>query len=138
MSLLYWWLPNLLPEEPKEMTPEYDEDEDIDYALDEEDRINEILDDMSISNYDDVEKQLNRKEKTPSKAKKSLKNKVVEKAKETRDKLKGYKSQVSTAYNEGKIQIHTTNNIQQQSRTFDWVESNYQYDLHMVQYQCRL
>ena len=38
------------------MPPEYEEDEEIDYALDEEDSANMILDDLGISNYDDIEK----------------------------------------------------------------------------------
>ena len=37
----------------------YDEDEGPDYALDEEDRINEILKDLEIIDYDNVEKIIN-------------------------------------------------------------------------------
>ena len=44
------------------MPPEYEEDEEIDYALDEEDSANMILDDLGLSNYDDIEKQLERPE----------------------------------------------------------------------------
>ena len=40
------------------MPPEYEEDEEIDYALDEEDSANMILDDLGLSNYDDIEKQM--------------------------------------------------------------------------------
>ena len=40
-----------LPEEPHEMPPEYEEDEETDYALDEEDNANMILDDMGLKNY---------------------------------------------------------------------------------------
>ena len=40
------------------MPPEYEEDEEIDYALDEEDSANMILDELELSNYDDIEKQI--------------------------------------------------------------------------------
>ena len=50
--------PQYIPEDPKDMPPEYDEDQDIDYALDDEDSGNKILDDMEIPNYDDIEAQL--------------------------------------------------------------------------------
>lgn len=49
--------PQYLPEESQEMPPEY-EDEEIHYALDEEDDVNQILDVFGLPNYDDVEKQL--------------------------------------------------------------------------------
>ena len=51
------------------MPPEYEEDEEIDYALDEEDSANYILDDLGLSNYDDIEKQLNQPEMTQQKIK---------------------------------------------------------------------
>ena len=53
----------------QEMPREYEEDEEIDYALDEEDRVNLILDDIGVKYYDDVEKQLNQTEMTPKTAK---------------------------------------------------------------------
>ena len=56
--------PQYFPEEPQDMPPEYEEDEEIDYALDEEDSANMILDDLGISNYDDIEKRLNQPEMT--------------------------------------------------------------------------
>ena len=61
--------PQYFPKE-QEMPPEYEEDDEIDYALDEEDRVNELLDDMDIKNYDDVEKQLDQTDMTPPKAEK--------------------------------------------------------------------
>ena len=48
--------PQYFPEEPQDMPPEYEEDEEIDYALDEEDSVNMILDDLGLPNYDDIEK----------------------------------------------------------------------------------
>ena len=94
--------PQYFPEEPQDMPPEYEEDEDIDYALDEEDSANMILDDLGLSNYDDIEKQLKQPEMTQKKIKQYV-NKNLKDAEFKRHQLKGYKSQVSQAYNKGKI-----------------------------------
>ena len=88
----------IFDEEP----PEYEEDEEIDYALDEEDSVNMILDELELSNYDDIEKQINQPEMTPRKIEKYL-NKKLKDADFRRNQLKGRKSQVSQAYNKGKI-----------------------------------
>ena len=87
---------------PQDLPPEYEEDEEIDYALDEEDNANMILDDLELSNYDDIEKQINLPEMTPRKIEKYL-NKKLKDADFRRNQLKGRKSQVSQAYNKGKI-----------------------------------
>ena len=84
------------------MSPEYEEDEEIDYALDEEDSVNMILDELKLSNYDDIEKQLERPEMPKSQIKPFLKKKL-EAADHRRQQLKGHKSQISQAYNKGKI-----------------------------------
>ena len=94
--------PQYFPEEPQDMPPEYEEDEEIDYTLDEEDSANMILDDLGLSNYDDIEKRLNQPEMTKQKIKLYV-NKKLKDAKFRRKQLKGYKSQVSQAYNKGKI-----------------------------------
>ena len=94
--------PQYYPKEPQDLPPEYEEDEEIDYALDEEDSANMILDDLGISNYDDIEKQLNQPEMTQRKIKLYL-NKKLKDAELKRHQLKGYKSQVSQSYNKGKI-----------------------------------
>ena len=94
--------PQYFPEEPQDMPPEYEEDEEIDYALDEEDSANMILDELDLSNYDDIEKQLNQPEMTPRKIKRYIDKKLTD-ANIKRNQLKGYKSQVSHAYNKGKI-----------------------------------
>ena len=94
--------PQYFPEEPQDMPPEYEEDEEIDYALDEEDSANMILDDLGLSNYDNIEKQLNQPEMTQQKIKQYV-NKKIKDAKSRRHQLKGYKSQVSQSYNKGKI-----------------------------------
>ena len=94
--------PQYFPVKPQDLLPEYEEDEEIDYALDEEDSDNMILDDLELSNYDDIEKQLNQPEMTPQKSKKYI-NKKVKDAEFRRNQLKGYKSNISKDYNKGKI-----------------------------------
>ena len=96
--------PQYFPEEPQDIPPKYEEDEEIDYALDEEDSANMILDDLSLSNYDDIEKQLNQPEMTQQKIKQYI-NKKIKDAKFKGNQLKGYKSQVSQEYNKGKIGV---------------------------------
>ena len=86
--------PQYFPEEPQDMPPEYEEDE--------EDSANIILDELDLSNYDDIEKQLNQPEMTPRKIKRYIDKKLTD-ANIKRNQLKGYKSQVSQAYNKGKI-----------------------------------
>ena len=90
------------PEEPQDMPPEYEEDEEIDYALDEEDSANMILDELELSNYDDIEKQINQPEMTQRKIKKYV-NKKLKDAEFRRNQLKGYKANISKDYSKGKI-----------------------------------
>ena len=94
--------PPTYEESLKDIPPEYEEDEEIDYALDEEDSANMILDELELSNYDDIEKQLERPEMPKSQIKPFLKKKL-EKAVYKRNQLKGYKTHVSKEYNKGKI-----------------------------------
>ena len=94
--------PQYFPEEPQDLPPEYEEDEEIDYALDEEDSANMILDELELSNYDDIEKQLNQPEMTPKKYQKFI-NKKLKDAIKVRNQLKGRKSQASQAYNKGNL-----------------------------------
>ena len=94
--------PQYFPEEPQDMPPEYEEDEEIDYALDEEDSANVILDDLGLSNYDDIEKQLNQPEMTKTMIKKYV-SKKLKAAEYKRNQLKCFKTQVSKEYNKGKI-----------------------------------
>ena len=94
--------PQYFPEEPQDMPPEYEEDEEIDYALDEEDSVNMILDELGLSNYDDIEKQLERPEMTPRKKKRYIDKKLKD-VEFRRNQLNGRKSQVSQEYNKGKI-----------------------------------
>ena len=85
-----------------EEPPEYEEDEEINYALDEEDSANMILDDLGLSNYDDIEEQLNQPEMTPRKIKRYIDKKLKD-AEHKRNQLKGYKTNVLKDYNKGKI-----------------------------------
>ena len=94
--------PQYFPEEPQDLPPEYEEDKEIDYALDEEDSINIILDDLGLSNYDDIEKQINQPEMTQQKIKLYV-NKKLKDAEFRRNQLNGYKSQILQAYKKGKI-----------------------------------
>ena len=94
--------PQYFPEEPQDMPPEYEEDEEIDYALDEEDSANMILDELELSNYDDIEKQINQPEMTQRKIKKYV-NKKLKDAEFRRNQLKGHKTHVSKEYNRGKM-----------------------------------
>ena len=94
--------PQYFPEEPQDMPPEYEEDEEIDYALDEEDSVNMILDELKLSNYDDIEKQLNQPEMTPRKIKRYIDKKLKD-AEFRRNQLKGKKANISKDYNKGKI-----------------------------------
>ena len=94
--------PQYFPEEPQDMPPEYEEDEEIDYALDKEDSANMILDELGLSNYDDIEKQLNQPEMTQRKNKKYV-NKKLKDAEHKRNQLKGRKTQVLLAYKKGDI-----------------------------------
>ena len=93
--------PKYFPEEP-ELPPEYDEDEEIDYALDDEDMDNEILGDLGITDYENVEMRLNLPEMTPKKTKTYLK-KIINEAKTKRNQLKGYKGSISKQFKSGSI-----------------------------------
>ena len=94
--------PQYFPVKPQDLPPEYEEDEEIDYALDKEDSVNMILDDLGLSNYDDIEKQINQPEMTQRKIKKYV-NKKLKDAEFRRNQLKGKKGNISKEYNKGKI-----------------------------------
>lgn len=78
---------------------EYDQDEGIDYAIGEEDNANYILDELQLSNYDDIEKRLNQPEMDALKIRNYLKREI----KKSRSPINGSKSQISQAYKQGKI-----------------------------------
>ena len=85
-----------------EEPPEYEEDEVPDYGIFEEDRINETLDELGISNYDDIEAQLNR-EDISEKTRHSFLSKKIEDAVKKRQQLPGYKTNITKQLNKGMI-----------------------------------
>ena len=94
--------PQYFPKDPQELPPEYDDDEEVDYTIDDEDMNNDILDDLGIMNYENVDKVLNQSEMTPDKTKMYLK-KIIKDAEFKRKQLGGYKSKVTKDYNKGVI-----------------------------------
>ena len=94
--------PQYFPQEPQELPPEYDDDDEIDYALDDEDMSNENLNDIGIMDYDSVEKVLNQPEMTPKKTKAYLNN-ILKDAKFRRNQLKGFKSHFTKQCKSGAI-----------------------------------
>ena len=88
--------------EPEDLPPEYEEEEVPDYEILEEDRINQALDDLQIPNYDDVELRL-KQEDMNDKKRKSYLTKTLKKAKEKRQQLNGYLSDITKKLNSGLI-----------------------------------
>ena len=58
---------------------------------------------FELPNYDDVEKQLNREDMTPTKARNYLTKIVLKEASLKNNQLKGFKAQTSHAYKRGYI-----------------------------------
>ena len=79
---------------PKDLPPEYEEEEGPDYAIIEEDQINEVLDKLDLPNYDDVEGVIQQKEMNEKKRKAYLK-KILNDAKNQRYKLTGYSTDIT-------------------------------------------
>ena len=73
--------------------PAYEE-EGIDYAILEEDQINEVLDNLNLPNYDDIELRMTEEEMNDKKRKSYLK-KIVKNAKFEKNRLNGYKMDVT-------------------------------------------
>ena len=88
--------------EPEDLPPEYEEEEVPDYAILEEDRINEALDQLQIPNYDDIELQL-QQEDMNDKKRKSYLNKILKNAKTKKKQLPGFLSDISKKLNSGSI-----------------------------------
>ena len=93
------------PEYEEDEVPDYEifeEDEVPDYEIFEEDRINETLDELGLSNYDDIEAQLEREDMT-EKTRHSFLSKKIENAVKKRQQLPGYKTHVTKQLNKGLI-----------------------------------
>ena len=86
--------------QPEDLPPEYEEDETPVYNIFEEDRINEILDNLGISNDDDIELQLD-KENLTNKSKKLFLSKKIEEAAKKRQQLPGYSTDITRKLKKG-------------------------------------
>ena len=86
--------------EPEDLPPEYEEEETPDYEILEEDRINQVVDELQIPNYDDIELRL-QQEDMNNKKRKSYLNKILKNAKDQRFKLTGYWSDITKKLNRG-------------------------------------
>ena len=94
--------PQYFPQDPQELPPEYDDDEGVDYAIADEDMTNDILNDIGIPNYENVDKILNQSTMNPQKTKAYL-NKILKEAVFKRSQLNGFKANVTKKYKSGKI-----------------------------------
>ena len=96
--------PQELPPEQyaQELPPEYDDDEEVDYAIDDEDLIKGTLEDIGISNYEQIEKILDQPEMTDKK-KRLFINKIIKNAKFKRKQLSGFKANVTKQYKSGNL-----------------------------------
>ena len=87
--------------EPEDLPPGYEE-EGPDYNILEEDSINQVLDELQIPNYEDVELQLKQEDMNDTKRKSYL-TKTLKKAKEKRQQLNGYSADITKKLNSGSI-----------------------------------
>ena len=94
--------PQYLSQDPQELPPEYDDDEEVDYAIDDEDLIKGTLEDIGISNYEQIEKILDQPEMTDKK-KRSFINKIIKDATFKRKQLSGFKANVTKKYKSGNL-----------------------------------
>ena len=94
--------PQYLSENPPELPPEYDDDEEVDYTIDDEDLIKETLEDIGISNYEQIERILDQPEMTVKK-KRSFINKIIKDATFKRKQLSGFKANVTKQYKSGNL-----------------------------------
>ena len=88
--------------EPEDLPPAYQQEEGPDYAILEEDRINQVLDKLKIPNYDTVGLQLKQEDMNDKKRKAYLNN-ALKKAKDQRYKLTGYSADITKKLSSGSI-----------------------------------
>jgi len=91
--------PEYMPQ-PEDLPPENEEEEAPDYSILEEDRINAVLDRLSLPNYDDVELRLTQ-ENMNDKKRKAYLNKLLKSAKNERARLPGFSAQVTKRLKKG-------------------------------------
>ena len=94
--------PQYLSQDSQELPPEYDDDEGVDYVMDDEDLIKATLEDIGISNYEQIEKILDQPEMTVKK-KRSFINKIIKDATLKRQQLSGFKANVTKQYKSGNL-----------------------------------
>ena len=94
--------PQDLFENPPELPPEYDDDEEVDYALNTEDEMSDILKDIGLPDYENVELVLNQPEMTSQNTKAYI-NKIIKDATFKRQQLNGFKANVTKKYKDGEI-----------------------------------
>ena len=87
--------------EPEDLPPEYEE-EGPDYNILEEDAINQVLDELQIPNYDDIELRLQQEDMNNKKRTSYLTN-ALKKAKEKRQQLNGHSADITKKINSGSI-----------------------------------
>ena len=88
--------------EPEDLPPEYEEEEGPDYAIIEEDAVNQALDTLNIPNYNDIELRLIEEDMNNTKRKVYL-NKILKMAKDQRSKLPGFSTDVTKKIKIGSI-----------------------------------
>ena len=88
--------------QPEDLPPGYEEDETPDYEILEEDRINQILDQLGISDYDDIQLQLNQ-EFPSQKAKQTFLSNKIKAADKKRQELPGYSTAITNKLKKGLI-----------------------------------
>ena len=87
--------------EPEDLPPGYEEEEEgPDYNILEEDAINQVLDEIQIPNYDEIEIRLQQEDMNDQKRKSYLK-KILKNAKDQRLKRNGYLSDISKKLKSG-------------------------------------
>ena len=88
--------------EQEDLPPEYEEEEVPDYAIIEEDEVNQALDKLEIPNYNDIELRLTEEDMDDNK-KKAYLNKILKDAKERRGQLPGFSTHVTKKIKKGLI-----------------------------------
>ena len=85
-----------------DLPPEYEYEEGPDYAIIDEDRINQALDKLDLANYDDIELRLNQAEMNDTKRKSYIK-KILKKAKKEKSRLPGFSTDITNRLKKGLI-----------------------------------
>ena len=87
---------------PPDAPPEYNDSEEVDYTVFDEDLTRDRLNDLSLSNYENIEELFN-SEDVENEYKIIHFNMMRKKAEKERNKLKGSKANVTKKYNKGEI-----------------------------------